>query len=42
MHKGLLIVEVRIYDSQGPLLNSLELLNEEARKAGSPDNRRVL
>ena len=34
-------MEVRIYDSQSPLLDSFQLVNEEARRAGSPDNRRV-
>ena len=34
-------MEVRVYDSQGPLLDSFKLVNEEARKASSPDNRRV-
>ena len=34
-------MEVRLYDSQGPLLDSFKLVNEEARKASSPDNRRV-
>ena len=39
--KSLLIVEVGVYDSQGPLLDSFKLVNEEARKVSSPDNRRV-
>ena len=34
-------MEVRVYDSPGPLLDSFKLVNEEARKASSPDNRRV-
>ena len=35
-------MEVRVYDSQGPLLDSFKLVNEEARKASSPDNRSTL
>ena len=35
-------MEVRLYDSQGPLLDSFKLVNEEARKASSPDNRSTL
>ena len=28
-------MEVRVYDSQGPLLDSFKLVNEEARKAST-------
>ena len=34
-------MKVRVYNSQGPLLDSFKLLNEEARKASGPNNRRV-
>ena len=38
----ILIVEVRVYDSQGPLLDSFKLVNEEARKASSPDKQKSI